>query len=362
VIRSVLCHSSRWTSCGSAWFVINVVAKKCRSEWKVPCSFGQPAASRQPTRSRDQVRSVNGLPRVVVNTSGTVLRIGSPDVMSIMSTSTGGNCRTASCYTATGRGLVLASGIWHVESGSSLPSPSVTLLERQYLGHRRGGSIRDDTASGMRRGWQEQAWLERPEGNRDVGVDMASGDLAGIRVDSARKVDGDDRNSSGDRIDELIARRLKAAGAPRPTMPSTTRSADANTERVRVRSSSVRMATTTPPAAFSAVKPGRYARSQTSSACTWAPRARSAAPARRESHRCCPSRPGALCVGRLRRRSGRVRPARTPTRDAGVTSTRDQTITRAGTIRSRGLSLRYGVACLYASTVANRPVGTVPCR
>jgi hypothetical protein len=41
--------------------VISVVAKKCRSAWKVPCSFGHPAASRQLTHSRDQVRSVNGL-------------------------------------------------------------------------------------------------------------------------------------------------------------------------------------------------------------------------------------------------------------------------------------------------------------
>jgi hypothetical protein len=55
VIRSVLCRSRRCTSCGSAWLVIRVVAKKWRSAWKVPCSLGQPAASRQPAHSRDHL-------------------------------------------------------------------------------------------------------------------------------------------------------------------------------------------------------------------------------------------------------------------------------------------------------------------
>lgn len=91
LMRSVLCRSSRCTSCGSTWLVISVVAKKCHSAWNPPCFLGQPAASRQPAHSRDQVRSVKGLPRVVVNSNGTVRRTGSPEVISIISTGVGGS-------------------------------------------------------------------------------------------------------------------------------------------------------------------------------------------------------------------------------------------------------------------------------
>jgi hypothetical protein len=62
--------------------VIKVMAKKCRSAWKVTCSVGQPAASRQSAHSRDQVLSLIGFPCVVVNRSGTRRLTGSPEVTS----------------------------------------------------------------------------------------------------------------------------------------------------------------------------------------------------------------------------------------------------------------------------------------
>jgi hypothetical protein len=40
----------------STRFVMSVVAKKCRSAWKVPHSTGQPAASRHFIHSHDQVQ------------------------------------------------------------------------------------------------------------------------------------------------------------------------------------------------------------------------------------------------------------------------------------------------------------------
>ena len=71
----------------SALLLISVVATKWRSAWKPPCSFGHPARSRHFTHSLDRVRSVNGLPRVVVNSNATGRFRGSVPVVSSIMTS-----------------------------------------------------------------------------------------------------------------------------------------------------------------------------------------------------------------------------------------------------------------------------------
>ena len=62
-----------------------------------------------------------------------------------------------------------------------------------------------------RPGAHEQARLERAEGDGDVGVDRLAGDDAGVGLDPAGHVDGDDgRRSSLGRRDQLVGRRAQA--------------------------------------------------------------------------------------------------------------------------------------------------------